>query len=115
RLEMRSFGVKVSVIEPGFFKTEVTNSKNLEKNFLSMWEKLPEEIKLIYGNNYIKEFLVAVHKMQKSCNPNLRLVTDCMEHALTSRYPRTRYAVGWDAKLFYIPLSYLPSALSDHL
>lgn len=49
------------------------------------------------------------------CSPNLSLVTDCMEHALTSRYPRTRYAAGWDAKLLYIPLSYVPSALSDRM
>ncbi|NXS64180.1 RDH16 dehydrogenase, partial [Brachypteracias leptosomus] len=115
RLEMRHFGVKVSMIEPGFFKTEVTSSKNLEKSFISSWEKLPEETKRIYGDNYIKELMVVLSRMQKSCNANLRLVTDSMEHALTSLYPRTRYAVGWDAKLFYIPVSYLPSALSDRL
>lgn len=51
--------------------------------------------------------------MKHLCSPNLSLVTDCMEHALTSRFPRTRYAAGWDAKLLYIPLSYLPSAISD--
>uniref|UniRef100_A0A8B9NEC6 Retinol dehydrogenase 16 n=1 Tax=Accipiter nisus TaxID=211598 RepID=A0A8B9NEC6_9AVES len=106
RLEMHSFGVKVSVIEPGYFKTMITNAELLENNFLSIWEKLPEEIKASYGENYLK-------KMQKRYNSNLRLVTDCMEHALTSRYPRTRYSAGWDAKLIYIPLSYLPSALTD--
>ncbi|NXN62874.1 RDH16 dehydrogenase, partial [Himantopus himantopus] len=113
RIEMRDFGVKVSMIEPGYFKTLITNSENVEKNFLSVWENLPEETKASYGENYMKEFLVAVRDMQKRCNPNLRLVTDCMEHALTSRHPRTRYSAGWDAKLLYIPLSYLPSALTD--
>ncbi|NWQ91745.1 RDH16 dehydrogenase, partial [Burhinus bistriatus] len=113
RLEMRHFGVKVCMIEPGYFKTLITNADNVEKNFLSIWEKLPRETKASYGENYLKEFLVALRKMQKRCNPNLRLVTDCMEHALTSRHPRTRYSAGWDAKLLYIPLSYLPSALTD--
>ncbi|XP_075593991.1 retinol dehydrogenase 16 [Balearica regulorum gibbericeps] len=113
RLEMRSFGVKVSMIEPGYFKTMITSFENLEKNFLSLWEKVPEETKASYGENYLKDFLLAVRKMQKRCNSNLMLVTDCMEHALTSCYPRTRYSAGWDAKLLYIPLSYLPSALTD--
>ncbi|XP_074421348.1 retinol dehydrogenase 16-like [Larus michahellis] len=113
RLEMRDFGVKVSVIEPGYFKTLITSVENMEKNFLSIWEKLPAETKASYGQNYLNEFLVSLRKMQKRCNPDLRLVTDCMEHALTSRHPRTRYSAGWDAKLLYIPLSYLPSALTD--
>ncbi|NXD88239.1 RDH2 dehydrogenase, partial [Halcyon senegalensis] len=113
RLEMRRFGVKVSMIEPGYFKTDMTNGKDLENHFLSIWDKLSEETKAVYGDNYVKEFLVVLRKSQKNCSPNLRLVTDCMEHALTSCYPRARYSAGWDAKLFYIPLSYLPSALTD--
>ncbi|NXR04248.1 RDH2 dehydrogenase, partial [Sagittarius serpentarius] len=113
RLEMRNFGVKVSVIEPGYFKTMIANNAILEKNFLAIWETLPEETKASYGDNYLKELLVIFTKMQKKCSSNLTLVTDCMEHALTSCYPRTRYAAGWDAKLIYIPLSYLPSALAD--
>ncbi|NXF41256.1 RDH16 dehydrogenase, partial [Nyctibius bracteatus] len=115
RLEMRDFGVKVSVIEPGYFKTLISNAENLENNYLSIWEKLPEETKASYGEDYLKESLVMVREMQKRCSSNLTLVTDCMEHALTSRFPRTRYSAGWDAKLLYLPLSYLPSALTDVL
>ena len=44
---------------------------------------------------------------------DLSLVTDCMEHALTACHPRTRYSAGWDAKLLYLPMSYLPSVLVD--
>ena len=36
-----------------------------------------------------------------------------MEHALTALYPRTRYGAGWDAKLLWIPLSYMPSFMAD--
>ncbi|OXB51660.1 hypothetical protein ASZ78_006457 [Callipepla squamata] len=113
RLEMRHFGVKVSIIEPGFFKTNLTNSEAMEKNFISIWERLSDETKASYGKDYLQKFLTATREMGKKCNPNLSLVTDCMEHALTSCHPRCRYAAGWDAKLLYIPLCYLPSALSD--
>ncbi|XP_005139668.3 retinol dehydrogenase 16-like [Melopsittacus undulatus] len=113
RLDMRSFGVKVSVIEPGYFQTNITNAENIQKHFMAIWEKLPEDIKADYGEGYLKHFLESFRNMKNLCSPNLSLVTDCMEHALTSRYPRTRYAAGWDAKLLYIPLSYAPSALTD--
>ncbi|XP_031363100.2 retinol dehydrogenase 16 [Lonchura striata] len=115
RLEMHSFGVKVCVIEPGYFKTMITNVENLEKNFHDSWGKLPEEIKASYGENYLREYVALLKVLQKAYSSNLSLVTNCMEHALTSLHPRTRYSAGWDAKLLYIPLSYLPSALSDAL
>ncbi|NWI56762.1 RDH16 dehydrogenase, partial [Calyptomena viridis] len=113
RLEMHNFGVKVSVIEPGYFRTMITDVKILEKNFLSVWDKLPEEIKASYGERYLKQFVASLKVMQKSYSSNLSLVTNCMEHALTSLHPRARYSAGWDAKLLYIPLSYLPSAFTD--
>ncbi|NXE57663.1 RDH2 dehydrogenase, partial [Casuarius casuarius] len=113
RREMRHFGVKVSIIEPGYFSTAITNSQILEDNFRRIWEKVSEETRASYGEAYFKSFLKSAQGVQKMCNTNLSLVTDCMEHALTSRHPRTRYSVGWDAKLLYLPLSYLPSAWAD--
>ncbi|NWX38544.1 RDH2 dehydrogenase, partial [Notiomystis cincta] len=115
RLEMHRFGVKVCVIEPGYFKTPITNADKLEKNFHSLWEKLPEEIKASYGECYLRQFVTMLKVLQKSCSSDLSVVTNCMEHALTSLHPRSRYSAGWDAKLVYLPLSYLPSALSDAL
>ncbi|KAF2976796.1 hypothetical protein EK904_001394 [Melospiza melodia maxima] len=112
---MHSFGVKVSVIEPGYFKTMITNVENLGKNFQACWEKLPAEIKASYGESYLRGFVSLLKLMQKGYNSDLSLVTNCMEHALISRHPRSRYSAGWDAKLLYLPLSYLPSALSDAL
>ncbi|NWY48083.1 RDH16 dehydrogenase, partial [Sylvia atricapilla] len=115
RLEMHNFGVKVCVIEPGYFKTMITNTDNLEKNFHCSWQKLPEEIKASYGESYLRQFVEMLKMMNKYNNSNLSLVTNCMEHALTSLHPRTRYSAGWDAKLLYLPISYLPSALTDTL
>ncbi|XP_065510498.1 retinol dehydrogenase 7-like isoform X2 [Caloenas nicobarica] len=94
-------------------RTQVINTQILENSLFSAWEGLPEEIKASYGEKYLKEFVAQVRKAQKSCSPDLRPVINCMEHALTSRCPRSRYSAGWDAKLFFIPLSYLPSALAD--
>ncbi|NXP83515.1 RDH2 dehydrogenase, partial [Ramphastos sulfuratus] len=113
RLEMQRFGVRVSIIEPGFFRTAITSSESLERHFRRLWERLPQETKALYGDNYLEDVLVSMRRIQKKCSPQLSVVTDCMEHALTSCHPRARYSAGWDAKLIYIPLSYLPSAFTD--
>ncbi|NXX43274.1 RDH16 dehydrogenase, partial [Tricholaema leucomelas] len=113
RVEMRHFGVKVSIIEPGYFSTAVTNFDAHNKHLLSCWERLPQETKAAYGDSYLEDTFVSMRSMLKTCSLKLSLVTDCMEHALTSCHPRARYSAGWDAKLIYIPLSYLPSAFTD--
>lgn len=51
--------------------------------------------------------------MNAVCDSDLTKVTNCMEHALSAAYPRTRYSAGWDAKLVWIPLSYMPSFVVD--
>lgn len=48
-------------------------------------------------------------------NMDLSLVVECMDHALTSLFPKTRYAAGTDAKTFWIPLSHMPAVLQDFL
>lgn len=67
-----------------------------------------------YCNNFSSYTdMKAMESLVNTCSGDLSLVTDCMEHALTSCHPRTRYSAGWDAKFFYLPMSYLPTFLSD--
>lgn len=68
---MAPFGVKVLCIEPGFFKTNVTDSGILSKSVQALWNKLPQEVKDDYGSGYIDDgqslifhlFVVAFIKM----------------------------------------------------
>uniref|UniRef100_K7G8W9 Retinol dehydrogenase 16 n=1 Tax=Pelodiscus sinensis TaxID=13735 RepID=K7G8W9_PELSI len=113
RREMLPFGVKVCMIEPGYFRTAITNAKLVTENFTRLWEQLPEETKASYGEIFLQGFISSTHDMQKACNTDLSIVTGCMTHALTARHPRTRYSAGWDAKLIYLPLSYLPTSFAD--
>lgn len=46
---------------------------------------------------------------------DLMKVVICMEHAISAVHPRTRYSPGWDAKLLWLPLSYMPTCLTDRL
>uniref|UniRef100_A0A8C9V8J2 Retinol dehydrogenase 7-like n=1 Tax=Scleropages formosus TaxID=113540 RepID=A0A8C9V8J2_SCLFO len=113
RRDMRAFGVKVSVIEPGFFKTAVTNVDLIEADLLRLWNRLPQDIKDSYGDKYLENSGKAKGEGSHPGRKDISKVTWCMEHALTSRYPRTRYGAGWDAKLVWLPLSYCPTFITD--
>ncbi|XP_075968053.1 retinol dehydrogenase 1 [Anarhichas minor] len=114
RRDMHHFGIKVSIIEPGFFKTSVTRLDLIEADLRRLWTRLPQEVKDSYGKTYFDDYVKAQgFSMGIFCSADLSKVTRCMEHALTARFPHTRYGAGWDAKFFWIPLSYLPSFVSD--
>ncbi|XP_040003595.1 retinol dehydrogenase 1 [Xiphias gladius] len=114
RRDMQHFGIRVSIIEPGFFKTGLTQLDLLEADLKKLWTRLPQDVKASYGATYLEDYVKAQNfSMRFLCSPDISKVTRCMEHALTACFPRTRYSAGWDAKLFWIPLSYLPSFISD--
>lgn len=54
-------------------------------------------------------------KLGKMSDGDLMKVVHCMEHAVAAVQPRTRYSPGWDAKLFWLPLSYMPSRFQDYI
>ncbi|XP_047226191.1 retinol dehydrogenase 1 [Girardinichthys multiradiatus] len=116
RRNMHHFGIKVSIIEPGFFKTALTSLDLIEAELKKLWEGLPNDVKDSYGATYLDDYMrMQSFSMNILCCQDISKVTWCMEHALTAQYPRTRYGAGWDAKLFWIPLSYLPSFVSDFI
>lgn len=55
RIEMRHFGVKVSIVEHSFFKAEEIKSDIIEKNLLKLWNRLTPEIRDSYGEKYLVE------------------------------------------------------------
>ncbi|KAM4044630.1 retinol dehydrogenase 7-like isoform 2-T3 [Anomaloglossus baeobatrachus] len=116
RRELHEFGVKVSIIEPGAFQTPMVLTADGHLNNLKrLWANLPTEIKDSYGKKYYEQYENGIKGLLNTGSPKIYKVTNCMEHALTAVHPWTRYSAGWDAKLYYIPLSYLPTVISDYL
>ncbi|KAM9835905.1 retinol dehydrogenase 7-like [Aulostomus maculatus] len=116
RLNMAPFDVKVLCIEPGFFKTNVTDAAILGRNIKMLWEKMPQEVRDDYGTDYLQKSLAILSdKVAKMSDADLMKVVSCMEHAVSAVRPRTRYSPGWDAKLFWLPLSYMPTCISDYI
>ncbi|XP_053546030.1 dehydrogenase/reductase SDR family member 9 [Bombina bombina] len=114
RRDMKTFGVKVSCIEPGLFDTPMTDAIKVINKRKDLWKQLPLELQKEYGDNYIQKDAKKKQKLnQRIKTTDLSLVVWCMEHALTSQHPRTRYSVGLDAALLWIPLSYMPTFIQD--
>lgn len=52
---MQPFGLKVSIIEPGFFKTNVTRLDLIEADLRRLWSRLPEGVRHSYGPAYFDD------------------------------------------------------------
>ncbi|XP_004601978.2 retinol dehydrogenase 5 [Sorex araneus] len=114
RRDVAPFGVRVSIVGPGFFRTPMTNQDSLETTLRARWAELAPATRAHYGEAFLAKYLqVQQHIMSLICDPDLTKVTRCLEHALTARHPRTRYSPGWDARLLWLPASYLPASLVD--
>ena len=55
RLEMRHFGVTVHIIEPGLFKTNITDTKRIVQHMETLWENLDADTKESYGIEYFEK------------------------------------------------------------
>ncbi|XP_007943923.1 dehydrogenase/reductase SDR family member 9 [Orycteropus afer afer] len=115
RRDMKAFGVHVSCIEPGLFQTELSDPIKVNEKKRAIWKHLSEDIKQQYGEGYIEKSLEKLRGSTSFINADLSLVVKCMDHALTSLFPKTRYTAGKDAKTFWIPLSHMPAVLQDFL
>uniref|UniRef100_A0A3B4B5D2 Uncharacterized protein n=1 Tax=Periophthalmus magnuspinnatus TaxID=409849 RepID=A0A3B4B5D2_9GOBI len=110
RINMAPFGVKVCCLEPGFFQTNVTNTELIQSNLKMLWDRVPQDVKDDYGHDFCDKSKKNVLYLTDG---DLMKVVNCMEHAISAVYPRKRYSPGYDAKLVWLPLSYMPTWLAD--
>ncbi len=90
RREMQPLGVHVSLVEPGPIDTPIWR-KSLSSNNATA-KAYPPEIVELYGSA-VTRFYKEMEKAELSAAP-VGLVCKAVEHALTSRSPRTRYPIG---------------------
>ena len=111
RLELRPWGIRVALVQPGAVKTPIWN-KGLEAGG-ELLRNAPPELRQLYGAAVQVATRMAVHENETGVEPIE--VARAIEHALLSPRPRTRYPVGRQARLL-IPLSrWLPDRLKDEL
>ena len=69
RRELSYFGVKVAMIEPGFFKTNVTKPEAISQGYKTAWNQASPEIKDLYGDTFLAlcEWAVDLGERSKPC------------------------------------------------
>ncbi len=110
RMELRSWGIEVVIIEPGAIRTPIW-----EKSLAAAEEgiaKLPQQTREYYGALIKKAKKAALLSAGKALPVDE--VSRVVEHAFCSSRPRTRYIVGRDAKIQRL-LTYLPDRWRDRL
>ncbi|XP_043302751.1 short-chain dehydrogenase/reductase family 9C member 7 [Cervus canadensis] len=115
RRELRYFGVKVSIIEPGNYRTAILGKEDLEERMRRLWARLPPETRESYGEEYFRLYTDNLKSTMQLAEPRISEVTNSMEHAIVSRSPRIRYNPGLDAKLLYLPLAKFPTPVTDFI
>ena len=111
RLELKSSGVKVSLIEPGSIATPMW------KNSLQAAKDLEKKMHTDYSSYYAKAVGnfrdVAIKTGDAGIPPEK--VAKKIEHALFSDNPKTRYLVGKEAVSYAIIKKLLPDKAFDYL
>jgi len=106
RMEVKPFGIDVSVVEPGATKSE--------------WENIAfESLMKVSGDTDYKELAGKVYRtferVARNASPS-QTVAQLILRAIASKQPKTRYVGGkWDGKLLLILKKILSDRLLDRL
>ncbi len=111
RLELDTWGIEVSIVEPGAIATPI-------------WEKSTKAADLLQATTeheslpLYAEHLVCVRRaIEEAARRAISTdaVAQAVEHALTARRPKTHYLVGSDAKFRALLARLLPHRMQDAL
>ncbi len=111
RLELRPWGIPVSIVEPSFIETplwEKTAARGEE-----MVQALPEEAHRLYGPAFAA-VRNAYKRFGRRATP-AGAVADVVLHVATVKRPKTRYPVGRGAQMQLRVFARLPQGLRDFL
>lgn len=110
RVELRPFGIAVTVIEPGTIATPIWRKGG--ERFQELAAELPAELAGLYGER-MAAFREAAAAAGQRAEPadNVAIV---VERALTTERPKARYVVGRDARRRAL-VERLPAGLRDRV
>jgi NAD(P)-dependent dehydrogenase (short-subunit alcohol dehydrogenase family) len=109
RRELRPWGIGVVVIEPGSIDTPIWERAGRAAEEISA--RVPAAQEVLYGT-MLKRFRAAVGRTAGRGIPPEK-AAETIDRALTSRRPRTRYPVGFDARGQLLAARFLPDRLLD--
>lgn len=111
RIELRSSGIPVSLIEPGRVLTEIWRQST--EDSAALLEHYPEEA--IQRYRPVMEALARMNTRAGARGLPPGRVAQVVARALTCRRPRARYYVGWDSRLLTLAAHVVPTRLRDRI
>jgi NAD(P)-dependent dehydrogenase (short-subunit alcohol dehydrogenase family) len=109
RVELRSSGVRVALIEPGSVATPIWDKSRAEADRMT----IPDDLQAQYGK--VPSAMDKVMRDTGSRGVPPDLVAATIERALTSSRMRARYVVGRDARAMIMARRLLPDLLFDRV
>ncbi|CAF1453033.1 unnamed protein product [Adineta ricciae] len=112
RREMASWNLYVSIIEPGPMRTPIIEGH--DEYMTKFWNQLPNTVQQRWGEDFLKVQMknISDNFLYRHAEDPAKVVRE-LQHAVVNSKPDTRYRPGWQAKLFFFPLSMIPTWLSD--
>jgi NAD(P)-dependent dehydrogenase (short-subunit alcohol dehydrogenase family) len=105
RVEVSGFGVRVVIVEPGFFRTAIGDKARERASDLGGRPGSP------YAVSY--ERMGHLLDLVERLAPSAEVVARAIAGAIESRRPRQRYVVGLDALATIVSQSFIPRELTD--
>jgi NAD(P)-dependent dehydrogenase (short-subunit alcohol dehydrogenase family) len=109
RVELRSSGVRVALVEPGSVATPIWEKAQTEADAVS----IPPELERQYGHVPAAMNKVLEQTARRGVPPER--VAETIELALTAPRMKARYVVGTDAKVMLLVRRLLPDLLFDRV
>ena len=105
RVEVSGFGVRVVIVEPGFFRTQIGDKSRERAETLGGRRGSP------YAKSY--ERMRGMLELVERVAPSADVVARTIVSAIESRRPRQRYIVGLDALATIASQPFIPRELTD--
>ncbi|KAL5019259.1 hypothetical protein ScPMuIL_004981 [Solemya velum] len=115
RREMMKFHVKVITIEPTLYRTNITDQNMLATQCERLWSTAPRAVLEDYGDFYFRSYVEKMKQSLQRCSRRTDVVIRDMVHAVTSKYPRSRYVPKWKIRVLSDLLLMLPDSIQDWL
>ncbi|XP_064315261.1 11-beta-hydroxysteroid dehydrogenase type 2 isoform X1 [Phalacrocorax carbo] len=114
RSELQPWGVKVSLVLPGYYKTGTTcNPAFWNQQKQRLVASLPQELLQAYGEDYVEEINRQFIQFMKVAAEDLSAVVNSITDGLLAANPAVRYYPGQGLGLMYFIHRYLPYFVQD--
>lgn len=115
RQELSEWGVKVSVIQPGGFQTNIAGTNDIwAKKQKDVLDQLSQEQLRDYGQDYLQLQQTFLSAMTKHSSPDFTPVLRDIQHAISAQIPAPFYCPGTMVSLWLYLASVFPTCLSDY-